>query len=163
MGAAAKVDLAQTIRDAAKSIKKARDKIDKIDDKIKAQQTLLDLARQLDAAEAKAATAQEQAQAAAAEEVEHAQAAEQEPDDVKQKGHRKALRDAQRRRSAREREAADLTAKVADLADAVINFDPEQPSRPSRSKAPVKGPKLGTSSLIAIGAAMAVYLAFRKP
>jgi chromosome segregation ATPase len=123
----AKMDGAQRAKAAAnleelrQVIKKLRRKIDALTGKIKAQEQLLELALQVEAADERANAAQAQAAVEAAAEVEHAAAAEVEPDSGKREGHNRALRDAQRRRAARQREAADLAAQAAGLAEQVVS------------------------------------------
>jgi chromosome segregation ATPase len=123
----AKMDGAQRAKAAAnleelrQVIKKLRRKIDALTGKIKAQEQLLELALQVEAADERANAAQAQAAVEAAAEVEHAAAAEVELDSGKREGHNRALRDAQRRRAARQREAADLAAQAAGLAEQVVS------------------------------------------
>jgi len=157
----AKMDVGQRTTAAAnleelrQTIKKLRRKIENVTAKIKAQQELLALALQVEAADARANAAQEQAAAEAAAEVEHAAAAEVEPDSGKRAGHNRDLRDAQRRRAARQREAADLAAQAASLAEQVVTRaaaideepDEDQPEPEPENARPRRGIGLGGLAL----------------
>ncbi len=162
----AKMDGAQRNKAAAnleelrQTIKRLRRKIDTLTAKIKAQEELLELALQVQTAEARATAAQEAAAVEAAAEVEHAEAAAEEPDSGKREGHNRALRDAQRRRAARQREAAQLAAKAADLAEQVvgraadIDDQPEQETPELEQPQPRRRMGLGLGLALALGAGL---------
>lgn len=162
MDGAQRAQAAANLEELRQTIKRLRRKIDNLTGKIKAQEQLLELALQVEAADKRANAAQAQAAVEAAAEVEHAAAAEVELDSGKREGHNRALRDAQRRRAARQREAAELAAQAAGLAEQVITRADALDNEPDKDQPeyrPRRGLGLGG---LGLAFALGAFLLSRK-
>ena len=146
---------------AREAIKSARATIDKLTAQLAQQEELLALARRIELAEEQARTATQAAQAAAAEEATHAQAVDEDLDPDRATGHRRALRDAQRRRAQHNSAAAAAAATAAGLAAEAVNLLDDEPGATVGEEPPVpRSPSsYGLAALVA--AAAAIWLARR--
>lgn len=143
------------------AVKTARETVDKLKAQLAQQEELLALARRIELAEEQARTATQAAQAAAADEAEHAQAVDENPDPDRATAHRRALRDAQRRRAQHNSAAAAAAATAAGLAAKAVDLLDEEPAASVGEQPPVnRSPSnYGLAALLAAG--FAVWLARR--
>lgn len=146
---------------AREAIKNARATIDKLTAQLAQQEELLALARRIELAEEQARTATQAAQAAAVEEAAHAQAVDEDTDPDRATGHRRALRDAQRRRAQHNSAAAAAAATAAGLAAKAVDLLDDEPAATVGEEPPVtRSPSTyGLAALLASG--LALWLARR--